>query len=185
MSERTTTYREDVDEIAEEIFDEHGEDEQNWHTPVHETVDGHTRIIYTAENEEVLRCTNNEPDAAEIASMCGEDADWQKMRTVAAYMAMERDVFEKLNELKTEHEYHIGPPSDAEDMSFTVELSVKSSEWIDPDDLKTVLADAIKKVLEDRGIMSDHINEALEEATTCGSLEAKHVTFDSVEVEED
>jgi uncharacterized protein YheU (UPF0270 family) len=97
-------YWDTVESIAREVIEQNGTDEQNWHDSITKQVDGNHFIIYTAENETVLNESDNEPDGREVTAMAGEDADWRKMRTIAAYMAMEADVWEKCRELVEEYE---------------------------------------------------------------------------------
>jgi hypothetical protein len=97
-----SNYLDSVEDIAKEAKQEypnprlHHDQRAEWIT---ESVDGSAWIIYDAKNEEVLRQTENEPDGSEVREMAGPDADWRKMRQIAAFMAMEADVHEALREL--------------------------------------------------------------------------------------
>jgi hypothetical protein len=97
-------YWQDVEDIAREVIESKGTNEDHWHDAIHENVDGNSWIIYYGNNEEVLSQTNNEPDNDEIASMCNPKGGWQDMRMTAAYLAMERDVWDKCRELVDEYE---------------------------------------------------------------------------------
>jgi len=96
-------YWDSVETIAREVIEQNGLDEDNWHDTIHENVDGSSWIIYYGENEEVLECTKNEPDNEEVASMCNPKGSWRDMRQTAAFLAMERDVWEKCRELVDEY----------------------------------------------------------------------------------
>lgn len=95
-------YWDTVRAIAEEIHKEYPNPRRHHNERadrVHEDVDGSSYVIYYADNEEVLRETHNEPDPRDVRAMSPPDADWKQMRTIAAYLAMEADVFEALQEL--------------------------------------------------------------------------------------
>lgn len=95
-------YWDTVRTIAEEIREAYPNPRRHHNERVdrvHEDVDGNSYIIYYAENEDVLRETHNEPDPRDVRAMSAPDADWKQMRTIAAYLAMEADVFEVLQEL--------------------------------------------------------------------------------------
>jgi hypothetical protein len=94
-----------VEAIAEEAREEYPDpNDEGRHRYIHESVDGSSWIIYTANHETVLRESDNEPDPKEVKAMSAEDADWQDMRMLAAFLAMEADVWEKLRELDEEAE---------------------------------------------------------------------------------
>ena len=97
-------YWQDVESIAEDAIAEHPDDQDDRQEYVTQSVDGSAYVIYYSENEEVLLQSRNEPDGDEVAAMCGPNADWRRMRTVAAFMAMEADVLEKVRELIEERE---------------------------------------------------------------------------------
>jgi hypothetical protein len=101
-------YWDTVESIARTVIEQNGTDEQNWRDTITKQVEGNHFIIYIAENETVLNESDNEPDGREVTAMAGEDADWRKMRTIAAYMAMEADVWEKCRELVEEYEQTLG-----------------------------------------------------------------------------
>lgn len=96
-------YRETVESIARDVIENEGIDESNWHDYIHESVDGSAFIIYYGKNEVVLEATDNEPDNDEVASMCDPKGSWRDMRQTAAYLAMERDVWDKARELVEEY----------------------------------------------------------------------------------
>ena len=93
-------YQQAVDEIAEEARKQYPDpDDDQRDEYIGESVDGSWWIIYYAGHEEVLQSTDNEPDGAEVREMAPADADWRKMRQIAAYIAMERDVREAFDSL--------------------------------------------------------------------------------------
>lgn len=102
MSDRQE-YRETVESIARDVIENEGLNENSWHEYIHESVDGSGFIIYYGQNEIVLEATNNEPDNDEVASMCDPKGSWRDMRQTAAYLAMERDVWDKARELVDEY----------------------------------------------------------------------------------
>lgn len=100
-------YWDTVRAIAEEVREQYPNprrhhNERSEH--IFESVDGSSYIIYYAENEDVLRETHNEPDDDEVASMGGPDRGWKDLRQTAAFLAMERDVWQTLQELDKEAE---------------------------------------------------------------------------------
>lgn len=84
--------------MAEDIIENHGVDEQNWHDAIHETVDSSRWIIYYSNHEIVLNESKNEPDDSEVASMSGKNSNWRSLRQTAAFLAMEADLRETLRE---------------------------------------------------------------------------------------
>jgi len=99
------SYRDDVQSIAEDIVREHGLKDDSWHDAISESVDGSSWIIYYSHNEEVLDNTDNEPDNKEVACMVKENGNWRDFRQVAAYMAMERDVWEACRKIVENEEF--------------------------------------------------------------------------------
>lgn len=99
------SYSDDVDDYARHIIEEIGLDEDDWHDAVHETVDGSNWIIYNNRNEEVLNSSKNEPDDSDVAELLGTEqcGDWRKVRQIAAFIAMERDLREALDDIKDEY----------------------------------------------------------------------------------
>ena len=98
-------YLQDVDGIAQDVISEYPDpDDDGRQEYIWESVDGSSNITYYSEIEEVLRVSSNEPDGAEVTDMAGPDADWRKMQAVAAFMAMEADVWERVRELDDEAE---------------------------------------------------------------------------------
>ncbi len=104
MSEKRD-YDSTVEAIAREVIENNGLDEGDWHDAVHENVDGNYYVIYYHGNEECLEATKNEPDPSEVAEMLGGDdqGDWRKVRGIAAFLALEADVYEKLREIVDEY----------------------------------------------------------------------------------
>ena len=88
-----------VQGIAEDAIAEYPDDDDGRQQYVSESVDGSEYVVYYGANEFVLRASQNEPDAAEVRAMSAEDEDWRTMRTLAAYLAMEADVFEEINRI--------------------------------------------------------------------------------------
>lgn len=103
MSEYWDTVRAIAEEVREEYPhpDRHHNQRSEY---IFESVDGSSYIIYYNENEEVLNETHNEPDNDEVASMSRSGGNWKDMRQTAAFLAMERDVWEALKELDEEAE---------------------------------------------------------------------------------
>lgn len=99
------SYLDDVESYARSIIENEGLNDSNWHDAVHETVDNSSWIIYYGNNEDVLDATSNEPDADDVREMLQKDSygDWQKVRQIAAFIAMERDLNEKLREIEDEY----------------------------------------------------------------------------------
>jgi hypothetical protein len=93
-----TTYWQDIKDYAEEIAKEHRDDEDARQEAVHEYVDGSKWIIYNANHEKVLSQTDNYPDSDEVAEMSNPKKGWEHMRMVAAFMAMESDLMQAVNE---------------------------------------------------------------------------------------
>jgi hypothetical protein len=100
MSDRKN-YWQDVEDYAREIIDTEGLNEDAWHDYVSETIGGCHWIIMYADNETVLDESRNEPDDDEVREMT--EGGWRSMRQVAAQIAMERDVLEKLKKIKDEY----------------------------------------------------------------------------------
>lgn len=84
-------------EIVEELPDPEGDSEARSER-VNEAVDGSAWIIYEYNNETVIHDTENEPDDREVAAMSPRDAGWKKLRQIAAFLAMEADVYETIRE---------------------------------------------------------------------------------------
>ena len=97
------SYRDVVRLIAEDAVSEYPDpNDEGRHEYVTQSVDGSEWIIYTHYVPKVLEHTENEPDAREVQSMSGKDADWRKQQQIAAFMAMEADVWEEIGELDNE-----------------------------------------------------------------------------------
>jgi len=100
-------YWDDIETIAKEIREEYPDpirDHNRRVERVSEDVDGSSWIIYYDQNETVLNETENEPDDSDVAAMAGPDRGWKDLRMIAAYLAMEGDVWQTLNELDKEAE---------------------------------------------------------------------------------
>ncbi len=127
MSDKRS-YRNAVEEMARDILTEHGVDEDNWNDVVSENVDSSSWIIYYGNNEEVLDNTDNEPDNDEIMGMARKDGTWRDLRQTAAFLAMERDVMDKLRELAPEYEpsyYKVKSPNG----SFLTNNDIARAKW--------------------------------------------------------
>lgn len=99
---REPTYWDSVVVLAEDVKEscpDPGKDHNCRVERIHENVDGNAWIIYYDNNETVLKQTHNDPDPGDVRSMSRQDADWKDMRQVAAYLAMEGDVWEALRDL--------------------------------------------------------------------------------------
>lgn len=95
-------YHTDVQDIAEEIHgqwkDEGPSGDFDVHTAVHESVDGSSWVIYTAQARQVLDFSDN--DCAIFEEMGPQEwEDWSTAFSQSAYFAMTRDVWEALHEL--------------------------------------------------------------------------------------
>ena len=95
-------YREYIDTIAESVLADYPNDEEAQQEHVTESVDSSAWIIYWHANQDVLDHSDNEPDGDEVRAMAGDDADWRKMRQIAAFMALETDCMIRLQELRDE-----------------------------------------------------------------------------------
>ena len=98
----TETYWDSVRDMAQEIKDAYPDpdaDHDERVEMVYDSVGGSSWIIYWDDNEKVLRNTDNEPDAIEVMTMVKPGADWRDIRQVAAFLAMESDIYEMLREL--------------------------------------------------------------------------------------
>jgi len=102
MSEYTyTDYMATVEAIAEEVIDDCGVEEENWHDRIFEEVDGNQYIIYYYGNAKVLEFSPNKDnvDWEEVVAMIDpKEMSREKMDTIGAFMAMEMDVYEACRE---------------------------------------------------------------------------------------
>ncbi len=98
------SYRETVNAIAEEII-KRSLDRNDWYDSASEEVGSNWYVTHYAGADECLDATRNEPDADEVREMMSEDklGDWRETRSMAAYIAMERDVLERLDEIEDEY----------------------------------------------------------------------------------
>ena len=102
---RPSEYWNDIKSIAKEIKEEYPDpdgDHNERVEQVHADVDGSSWIIYYSNNEEVLRETENPPDSDHVDDVTVPDGTWKDRRATAAFLAMEGDVFMRLNELDEE-----------------------------------------------------------------------------------
>ena len=94
------SYRDVVMLIAEDAVREYPDpNDEGRHEYVTQSVDGSEWIIYIYRARKVLEYSQNEPDPREVMEMSGKNADWHKQQQVAAFMAMESDVWEAIREL--------------------------------------------------------------------------------------
>ena len=105
MGERTANdYWRSIREMAEDVLDECGIDDNEWHDFITESVDGSDWLIYYCHHETILNATDNEPDNREVAAMADHEGDWRAFRSTAAYLAMDADVWQECRKLAEERE---------------------------------------------------------------------------------
>ena len=98
-------YWQDVRAIAAEIVEAHpdpDDDHNDRCDRVHQDCDGSAWIIYTHAQRKVLDFTDNTPDGEDVAAM--SDGTWDGMQTVAAFLALEGDVYDAIRVLDAERE---------------------------------------------------------------------------------
>lgn len=95
-------YHETVESIAKEAMQEKELDRNQF---INESVDSNSYIFMYAGPPVVKEASDNFPTGMqEIAAMAGPDADFDKLLQVAAYMAMEADVYQAVEELEDDYE---------------------------------------------------------------------------------
>jgi len=100
MSQSQSSYWKTVEGIAQDAINEYPKlDDYRQQEFASESIDGSEYIVYYDGNETVLRNTNNDPDSTEVKAMSADDADWQTIRQLTAYLAMEMDVFQEIERL--------------------------------------------------------------------------------------
>jgi hypothetical protein len=92
-------YWQTVQGIAEDAMAEYPGMLPDLEQYVSESVDGSEYVVYYGANEFVLRASQNEPDDGEVCAMSTTNANWRTMRSNAARLAMEADVFEEINRI--------------------------------------------------------------------------------------
>lgn len=95
-----SAYSVEIENLAADIhqrFPDSDDDHNDRCDAVHEAVDANAWVVQAP--DKILEHSGNEPDNSEAAAMAGPDADWEKVRQVAAFMVMEADVYEALSGL--------------------------------------------------------------------------------------
>jgi hypothetical protein len=82
---------------CKELYPDQDDDER--HDYIHDSVDVSYWIVYRHINEVVLQASGNKPDGKEVQAISKPAADWREIRQIAAYLAMEADILEALEEL--------------------------------------------------------------------------------------
>lgn len=91
-------YQEEISSLADDLVEEmQNHDRESWFDYVHETLDGHSFCIYTAESQDVVRHSNNDGAAVEDFGADCLVKDNQLNWGMMAYCALERDVLEEIN----------------------------------------------------------------------------------------
>lgn len=98
-------YQETVEAIAKEIIEDEGLEEQDWHDRITQDVDSNSYIIYYAGPPVVKEASNNFPtDMREVCELAGPEADFEKLLQVAAFIAMEADIYQECRNLAEDAE---------------------------------------------------------------------------------
>lgn len=95
-----------VESIAEDIVDRYpcaDDDHDERCDAVHENVDGSEWVIYYAKAADVLQFSEQDPDMEEAATLNG-DRGFDMLQCVAAFMAMEADVYDAIGNLDKRNE---------------------------------------------------------------------------------
>ena len=90
-----------VHRIADELYEEHGNDWSLAQDELHEWIDSHQYIIYTHQATCVMTHTDNQ-DALFEHGFEPSTHSWGQMISQFAYFAMEADVIDRLNHLEEE-----------------------------------------------------------------------------------
>ena len=91
-------YRQEISDLAESLVDEmENHDRDSWLEYMHETIDGHSFCIYTAESQDVIRHSNNDGAAVDNFGADGIVQDGQLNWAMMAYCAIEQDVLEEID----------------------------------------------------------------------------------------
>lgn len=97
-------YREEIKNLATEIIQEYSAGNiDDIHDSVHEYVDGHSWIIYYAQNNEVLNHTDNQYAIEDVYDEEGigklfKEGGVQRILQAQAYFAMEADLSQEVHE---------------------------------------------------------------------------------------
>jgi hypothetical protein len=95
----TQQYWQTVQIIAEQCKQEYPDPNDDKRDDyIHARIAGSYWVRHYHANEVVLAASDNEPDWADIRSMTTPDAEWRELRQVAAYLAMEQDVWQALRD---------------------------------------------------------------------------------------
>lgn len=94
--EKRESYWDSVKLNAEEAINATKEYDQDLSEAIWEGVDGSQWVIYTARNLDVLRFSDSEPESY----VWREADDWREAIQGMAFSMMEKDVREKVNELR-------------------------------------------------------------------------------------
>jgi hypothetical protein len=106
MNITSTEYREELKSLAADIVAEH-EDYAEAHDLVHETIDGHQWIIYTAYNNDIVQISDNhdayldvynQEDLGQIVMDKGIDG----LTLTRAFFAMSQDLNDAIHEITSE-----------------------------------------------------------------------------------
>lgn len=101
----SAAYNAEVERMAAEIHEhlpDPSEDHNDRVDSVTESVDGSGWVMHAPDR--VLEHSEQPQDSQEAAAMAGPDADWEKVRTVAAYLVMQQDVYKALSGLDDDAE---------------------------------------------------------------------------------
>jgi len=91
-------YRDEINSLAETIRDEAAEYSREISEVMHETIDGHMWVIYTAYHYEVLSLSENDGAAADFG-VNSLVVDGELNTALLAFCAIEADVYEAISEL--------------------------------------------------------------------------------------
>lgn len=121
MSDRITRseYQEEIRSIADEAKKAVVEEGADLHDWIHETIDGHQWVIYTAYNHEVLAVCSN-PDAGVEEGLIDANAaikegGMSRLTAQLAYCAMEEDVMREVGGWEPEECTYCGAAFDPDD----------------------------------------------------------------------
>lgn len=126
---------------------------------VHEAVDANAWVAQAP--DKILEHSVNEPDNSEAAAMAGPDADWEKVRQVAAFMVMEADVYDALQGLDEHVEDRLDQLVDdveAGDVALSVITPDGASEagcWRVTAPCGLFIVNGDGSILDDQGVLAD------------------------------
>jgi hypothetical protein len=105
MNITPTEYREELATLAADIVAEHADnDMDDMHDTVHETVDGHQWIIYTAYNNDIVQISDNHDAYLDVYGQEGlgqivMDSGVDGLTLTRAYFAMSQDLNDAIAEI--------------------------------------------------------------------------------------